>query len=706
MENFLLDRSFLLKVNQHKIRRYKAAILCLDFETENPLARLEGKVVSGNINIAANSPTRRTGSLTVIFDDQTKNIADINNLIAVNKKISLSIGIENPFYHTGEYRKYGDVLWFKQGVFFITSASSSISNNSRQVSINLIDKMGMLNGTVGGILPASVSFHEAIVYDADGNYSTQYPLIIDIIKECVHHYGGEHYSRISVEGVPEVGRQVVRYDGTTPINFATGDNKLNSGTSFVIGSPPITGFDDVYYKGDNVGYMETPLTYPGELIQNSGSTVTAVLDEIVNTLGNYEYYYDVDGIFHFGQIKNYLQTGNTPLNFDSIDDSALQSLYFPRYSDDMYINEFADKNLVTQVSFSPNYSNIKNDFIVWGTKNSTDGDQSMVRYHLAIDTRPKDIPKPEPGSPEELTIGSGYSLCHKSIWSVKDKNTRMILRYQIYPSSIDNLDEEWGEEVAPVLEDTFPDLPDAWFNWREELYRQALMAYGSSTDGSYYDEELLAEWRNVYDPTSSVALKGADSFQGDWEAHYGEGSMTNPWTGYIVDVKIAPEKLRYWLDLIDTSSELGAYSVSRIGRRSVVKENSKINMVFEAAIKDIVFIENTGDVEDMMQKAQYYANMGQSYAFLTSEQMPYFQQKNSFGTCMEAVRELMYNNLIYNISVNLTSIPIFYLDVNQNVHLNFEELGIIGDFTIKSISCSFGNNPSMTLQLNEAIVIN
>lgn len=40
----------------------------------------------------------------------------------------------------------------------------------------------------------------------------------------------------------------------------------------------------------------------------------------------------------------------------------------------MYINEFADRNLVTQVSFSPNYSNIKNDFIVWGTKNSTDGD--------------------------------------------------------------------------------------------------------------------------------------------------------------------------------------------------------------------------------------------------------------------------------------------------------------------------------------------
>lgn len=113
MPNFLNDRAFLLKVNKHKVREYHAAIMCLDFETEKPLARLEGKVVSGSLNIAANNSTRRTASFSLLFDDDTYKVTDINNLIAIDKKISLSIGLTNPFYHTEEYRKYGDTLWFK-----------------------------------------------------------------------------------------------------------------------------------------------------------------------------------------------------------------------------------------------------------------------------------------------------------------------------------------------------------------------------------------------------------------------------------------------------------------------------------------------------------------------------------------------------------------------------------------------------------------
>lgn len=109
----------------------------------------------------------------------------------------------------------------------------------------------------------------------------------------------------------------------------------------------------------------------------------------------------------------------------------------------------------------------------------------------------------------------------------------------------------------------------------------ALMAYGSSTDGSYYDEELMAEWRLIFDPDN-------DKFKEDWEDRFGDSV---PWTGYIVDAKIAPEKLRYWLDLIDTSSSLSKYSVNRIGRRSVIKEDSKINEVYSREITDIVFIE-------------------------------------------------------------------------------------------------------------------
>jgi len=48
-----------------------------------------------------------------------------------------------------------------------------------------------------------------------------------------------------------------------------------------------------------MGYMITPLTYPGELVFNAGAKITDALDAIVKTLGNYTYYYDLDGNFVF-----------------------------------------------------------------------------------------------------------------------------------------------------------------------------------------------------------------------------------------------------------------------------------------------------------------------------------------------------------------------------------------------------------------------
>lgn len=215
----------------------------------------------------------------------------------------------------------------------------------------------------------------------------------------------------------------------------------------------------------------------------------------------------------------------------------------------------------------------------------------------------------------------------------------------------------------------------------------------------------MAEWRNIYDPGSTWDRDGIDSFQRGWEDHFGEGNKETPWAGYIVDVKIAPEKLRYWLDIIDTSAEVGAYSVSRIGRRIIAQDNTKINQVFEGEIPDLVFIENTGDPQQMVENTAYYISIGQAYSFVNSDQLQYFQTVNSFGTCYETVREMLYNNLIYNASVSLSCIPIFYLDVNKVIHLNFPELGIVGDFAINNISMQFSANPSMNLSLSQAIVM-
>ena len=62
-------------------------------------------------------------------------------------------------------------------------------------------------------------------------------------------------------------------------------NLLNQHWYDVVGSP--------FEYGTDVGYIYTDFTYPGDLIGDAGSAVTDILDTIVQTLGNYEYFYNV-----------------------------------------------------------------------------------------------------------------------------------------------------------------------------------------------------------------------------------------------------------------------------------------------------------------------------------------------------------------------------------------------------------------------------
>src|SRR5215510_15604760 len=106
MDNFMLDRGFLQEVNKFRVKTYHAAIMLLDFATERPITQLEGRVVNGSMSIQGKSATRRTGSLQIVFDKSTLDLTNVDNLISINKKFALSIGVQNPFYDSGMWREY------------------------------------------------------------------------------------------------------------------------------------------------------------------------------------------------------------------------------------------------------------------------------------------------------------------------------------------------------------------------------------------------------------------------------------------------------------------------------------------------------------------------------------------------------------------------------------------------------------------------
>ena len=267
------------------------------------------------------------------------------------------------------------------GTFVIINPSLSHSSGGVSLSLQLKDKMCLLNGECGGVIPASTQFDEYETIDEHGQYVIDRPVILQIISEVVNHFGGEQLGKIIISDVDTKVKQTMKWVGSTPLYFlnTTGEFKFTTNYSEVDGKSYNT-----YEYGQDVGFIYTDFTYPGELIGDAGSNVVTILDKIKNTLGNYEYFYDVYGNFIWQEIKNYLNTTHATVELEKLSNES----YIADMSKGKKAFDFKDSRLITSYSNSPQFNKIKNDFVVWGIRKTAIGNTVPVRYHLAIDKKP------------------------------------------------------------------------------------------------------------------------------------------------------------------------------------------------------------------------------------------------------------------------------------------------------------------------------
>lgn len=631
MFEYLNDMDFLTQLDKLHMRVQYAKIILLSFKDEEPIKEIQGSITSGNLSVNGSSAIRRTINLTMLASIDNSNLEDIDNEISINKKIKVLIGYDNPLK---SYKNYGDIIWFPCGLFVLSSANISRSTSGWNISITGKDKMCLLDGTAGGTLPASITFHESLVQLDNGDVEIQYPTIFQIIYEAVNHWGGEAIENIIITDIDEEIKMLVRYMGDKPVYFSNDYQSLSFEAQ--------EDYPHMFSYGQDAGYKYTDFTYPGELVLNAGDTVVTLLDKIVSTLGNYEYFYNIDGKFVFQEIKNYLNTGSPLLELSPED-------YVRSYNNAKFLYSLTDLDTTTAITRNPKYDNVKNDFYVWGKRKTSTGVEVSIRYHLAIDDKP-DI-----------------DLAMQNMWEVKDKKSNLIVRYDF-----NTLDDYSVDDYTVILVGTPCD------EWREELYRRALNAQVSnSVYDNYYDSELIAEWRNLYNPMNK-----------NWDA-------TNHWNP---DVFNDPGSINFWLDFIDTSSALDKYSIKNIGRRTKVVNNNDIKTVYNSEVPDVVFIE--GLDQDLIVK---YQGIGQRFFILTNEYYDMFSISTTGTSCFDQIREMMYQNLCYNTTISLTCLPKYYIEPNNIIRVEDKDSNIYGNYQITQYSLPLTYNGTMSITATEVL---
>lgn len=418
ISNTLYDKDFLLKLDKNRNKTIYARITALQFN-ESPIEYIEGRVTQGSINIDGASAVRRTCSLSIICQD-----FDYNDYYwGMNTKFKLEVGVENTINPD-----YPDIIWFPQGIYLITNFSTSHSPTGLNINISGKDKMCLLNGEVGGSLESSVDFGTIQEESADGIWTIRKIPIVEIIRNMVHVYAGEPYWNIVINDLDSYGVELLeyrydipmylyRYPSSQQYHNTLIENTTNTfaltrgGQQILLKDIPNTHLemllDDVfgvaepqpvwdkdgneYYlakidTGQAGGYRKTDLTYPGDLIANIGESITSVLDKIRNMLVEFEYFYDLNGQFVFQKKRSFINTLWTPVTTDEQGNAAVtQSLELSSAS----AYTFSGSELITAFNNTPNILNMRNDYSIWGERETITGAKVPIHMRYAIDIIPK-----------------------------------------------------------------------------------------------------------------------------------------------------------------------------------------------------------------------------------------------------------------------------------------------------------------------------
>lgn len=418
-------------------------------------------------------------------------------------------------------------------------------------------------------------------------------------------------------------------------------------------------------QDDTCGYRQTELIYADDLICGLGTSVTAALDKIKSMLGEYEYFYDIDGKFRFRRKRTYL---NNP--FSILDISTEDERYAVNYFKSKYIYNLDNYAQILSFSHNPVINNVKNDFSIWGERKTVTGNTVPIYLRYAIDEKPARYESP----------------WTEKIFTIYDKET-----YEKYYGNAENLQEkcDWRELIYQMaadfskygtLDPENPQQYDKNFNLKLSRSNQDLCTTFGLTGYEQYYTDLLGFWRTIYNPFWDFEIN----------EEYDKRNFNNEhWIKTISN----PENLNFWFDFLTSDNELNKFSVRKMGDRLKTQSSDKFNAVKYKTVPLILFSPSPNSKEISGELKAYDIieiedKLNENFTISTRGQ-----------DLSEACNNLVYENVLQQNSLTLSTIPIYYLEPNSLLQVNVPEDYLNGEYILNKINYTLAYNGQMSLSL-------
>ena len=142
------------------------------------------------------------------------------------------------------------------------------------------------------------------------------------------------------------------------------------------------------------------------------------------------------------------------------------------------------------------------------------------------------------------------------------------------------------------------------------------------------------------------------------------------------------------------------FSVDAIGTRIYSYQQDKINKLYDIEVPNWIMINR--DDENRGEIVQRCAAEGQPFSNITAAIADTLAVGTTGYSAADSARTLLYQYTNYSESISITSVPIYYLEVNTRITVNDSISNIYGDYIIDSINLSFTGN-TMTISATRAL---
>ena len=735
MKQYIYDKDFLRELDYHQEKETYVRIIALD-NNEYPREQIEGRATGGSVNIDGASAIRRSCSLSMVAINNDIIVTDA--YWCYDNKFKLELGIRNLindnypdiiWFNMGIYI----ITNFSKSTN-TNNLTISLSGKDKMCRLNGEVSGNIMVSTDFGTEEFINEIEETGPETEETTISYQTSItklpIYKIIQNAVKTYGQERSENIIINDLDQWGYELWEYRGEQPMYLYI-DPHYNSEQGAVInmtfngdtktsyeyadaadgsGYASLNEFEAAGGKffsmntldndynldatlidfgqqqqcyiakidyGETAGYHRIPLIYNNDLILNAGETVTSLLDKLKSMLGDFEYFYDLEGRFVFQKKNTYIQELFSPIDGE---------LVTPIMHISPYSYRFEDPKLFTAISNSPNINNLKNDFAIWGSRKSATGDDLPIHARYAIDKKPTRYKSLDwyykPG--EKYIDGETEIIVTEANSVIKE------------PSAIYVTKAENSNEIE--------------MDWRELIYRMAIDFYRHNEEIDYlinlekanpqfidgktgyeqYYSDMQAFWRQLYNPTPT-----------DWERkQYGEyypSTMINeqgeeiphPDKYWNKQIHLDPNVLNFWFDFLDTEGDLGNYSTKKVGVRSKVVNENAVKSIYFRETPEILFIVAPIEAIDDIQNA--YMPI-----WIQDNMQGLFYRSAQGASAVGKANELIYQHTANVEGISITSIPIYYLQPNTRIYVKDQ-----GDYTLDKITYSLTYNGTMQLSGNK-----